>query len=447
MIFGNERRSQWEHHIFLASAVFFLLAGMVVLMTRLSHVLIPFAVALILSQVINPLFKFLLSRKRWWKKRLEVEDDLLDPGAPVSPRSPGGIVYAASDGTVCCERALNGCANRLNKCGCWSLLWDGLCVGISLCLVIGSFVGLGWGISAALFERDIWTKYQNSRRLNSIVDWLKEHDIEITKEMIFSVFKGPLGELADDAVTFLGCVVITCVFLFFLLIGEAKYQNDKDAELDRGEMRSRPIRLGISRDVKAAVSTYLFLKSALSVGLAGCVGLVLLAIHVDLLFVCIFVVFILNFIPMVGGAMSVALPTVLCFLDDDKSSGDIAVTIVIPTLLHLLFGHIMEPGLFGSALELHPIIVMFSLMIWTVMWGLVGAILSVPLTCCLKIILKSLMRTHPYALFGFCALEFRLPSTEELRLIEQPDACSYVADSSHDNKSVVNRSDSTVAEP
>lgn len=40
-------------------------------------------------------------------------------------------------------------------------------------------------------------------------------------------------------------------------------------------------------------------------------------------------------------------------------------------------GNIVEPSLFGSAFELHPVIVMFCLVVWTLLWGIAGAILSV----------------------------------------------------------------------
>eukprot|EP00397_Hematodinium_sp_SG-2012_P025544 GEMP01026698.1.p1 GENE.GEMP01026698.1~~GEMP01026698.1.p1 ORF type:complete len:347 (+),score=32.80 GEMP01026698.1:379-1419(+) len=318
---------------------------------------------------------------------------------------------------------MSRCLNHVEQFRCWSILWDCFCIGISLGLVIGSFVLLGWGISVALFNHDLWERYKNSNRLSAIVKWLRDNHIEITKEMIIAALKDPLARLAEGTLNFLEEGVVTCVFLFFLLVGEARSQREQSNDADDVSVVSRgSIRLGISRDVKTTVSTYLFLKSAMSLLLAGCVAIVLSWIGVDLLFVCIVLVFLLNFIPLVGGAMSVLLPCSLCFFDNTKTVTDIAGVFFFPTLLHVFFGYLMEPSLFGNALELHPIIVMFSLMIWTVMWGMVGAILSVPLTCCLKIVLKSMMVKHPYALFGFCALEFRLPNVLELELIKNSSA-------------------------
>ena len=50
---------------------------------------------------------------------------------------------------------------------------------------------------------------------------------------------------------------------------------------------------------------------------------------------------------------------------------------------------------FGRSLELHPVIVLLSLAFWFTLWGVVGAILSIPVTAVLRIVLSHI--NHPYA--------------------------------------------------
>lgn len=423
-------RSRYEHHIAMTAALLFVLWAVVTLLTQLSHVMIPFVLALVLSLVINPLFRALLSVKKLYPKgrwddtaREPFETDEDEDGHDgVQPQHYWCMCIRSycAETRIRFRRARRRCMRWIEGLRCWSLMWDFFAIAFSLGLVVGTFVILGWGIGSAVSSGDIWRKYAKSERLAAIVKWLGEHNIDISTQMIIDALKGPLEKVAEGTLNIIEGVFVTCVFLFFLLVGEARNAQSSDPE----DEPRRPIRLGISRDVKAAVSTYLFLKSAVSFGLAGCVGITLLALKVDLLFVCILLVFLLNFIPMVGGALSVLLPCMLCFFDNNKTDGDIAVAFIVPTSLHVVFGHLLEPGLFGNALELHPIIVMFSLMIWTAMWGMVGAILSVPLTCCLKIVLKSMAARHPYALFGFCSLEFRLPSAQELDSVRRFDGAT-----------------------
>lgn len=119
-----------------------------------------------------------------------------------------------------------------------------------------------------------------------------------------------------------------------------------------------------------------------------------------------------------GGAISIIAPLVITFLDPFKTVGDIAVVFTFPGLAHILCGNIIEPHLFGSAFDLHPIIVMFCLVVWSSLWGVTGAVLSVPLTCCLKLALKPNVKKHPYAMFLYYLMEFRMPDESELEEVD-----------------------------
>lgn len=55
----------------------------------------------------------------------------------------------------------------------------------------------------------------------------------------------------------------------------------------------------------------------------------------------------------------------------------------------------MASQLFGRSLELHPVIVLLALAFWFSIWGVVGAILSIPVTAVLRIVLSHV--NHPYA--------------------------------------------------
>lgn len=46
----------------------------------------------------------------------------------------------------------------------------------------------------------------------------------------------------------------------------------------------------------------------------------------------------------------------------------------------------VEPMVFGKRLNLHPVVVLFALVFWYMMWGLPGAFLSVPIMSVIKIL-------------------------------------------------------------
>lgn len=52
-------------------------------------------------------------------------------------------------------------------------------------------------------------------------------------------------------------------------------------------------------------------------------------------------------------------------------------------------GWIIQPKIVGDSVELHPLTVMFSVLIWTlILGGLIGALLAVPLTAAIKVLYK-----------------------------------------------------------
>jgi AI-2 transport protein TqsA len=67
----------------------------------------------------------------------------------------------------------------------------------------------------------------------------------------------------------------------------------------------------------------------------------------------------------------------------------------------------------SAAQELHPIVVLLSLSFWFSLWGVAGALLSVPITAVMRIVVSNI--AHPYALFAKNLFEGRLPGTPSRR--------------------------------
>ena len=64
------------------------------------------------------------------------------------------------------------------------------------------------------------------------------------------------------------------------------------------------------------------------------------------------------------------------------------LAIVGPIFIHGVVGNVVEPQVFGASLELHPVMVLLALAFWYLLWGSAGAILSVPMTASLRIVLS-----------------------------------------------------------
>ena len=64
----------------------------------------------------------------------------------------------------------------------------------------------------------------------------------------------------------------------------------------------------------------------------------------------------------------------------------------------MFVGNVLEPKMIGKSVNLSSFVVLVALVFWTTLWGLPGAILSVPLTSVLVIILAASEGARPLAI-------------------------------------------------
>ena len=48
--------------------------------------------------------------------------------------------------------------------------------------------------------------------------------------------------------------------------------------------------------------------------------------------------------------------------------------------------NVIEPKVFGRSMEMHPVVVLLSLAFWGALWGVMGCLLSIPLTVTMRIV-------------------------------------------------------------
>lgn len=172
----------------------------------------------------------------------------------------------------------------------------------------------------------------------------------------------------------------------------------------------------LKRKIDDQIQAYIGIKTAIS-ALAGFLVWVVLGpmLGVNLAHLFGVLTFFFNFIPNVGAVIATAFPLPLILLDLRLSTTAKLLAVALPTAIHLIVGNIVEPKVFGKSLELHPVIVLLSLGFWFSIWGVVGAILSIPVTAVLRIVLSHF--NHPYAQVIIRLLEGHLGGLEELELV------------------------------
>jgi AI-2 transport protein TqsA len=142
--------------------------------------------------------------------------------------------------------------------------------------------------------------------------------------------------------------------------------------------------------VENEVFKYVGWKSVISFVTAISVLIILASLNAPLAGLFALLTFFFKFIPSVGSMLTTVLPLPLIWLSPDHTATDVFLALGLIQGVQILVGEILEPKLLGDGLALHPATVLFALLVWTSLWGVVGAFLAVPLTCVVKIVCKEL---------------------------------------------------------
>ena len=139
----------------------------------------------------------------------------------------------------------------------------------------------------------------------------------------------------------------------------------------------------ISHEIQQNISNYLFSVSLINIGLGIVVSGGLYFMGVPNAAMWGMLVAVLNFVPYfgpVGGVLLLATVGLLTF--DTLWQGLLPPAWYL--MLHLLEANLITPVLLGRRFTLNPVVIFVSLIFWTWLWGVPGALLSVPILVSIK---------------------------------------------------------------
>ncbi len=110
-----------------------------------------------------------------------------------------------------------------------------------------------------------------------------------------------------------------------------------------------------------------------------------------------FLIFLMNFIPTIGSIIATVFPALFSLLQFARFTPAIIILIAI-LVIQQVVGNFLEPKLMGRTLNISPIVTILSLTIWGKLWGIVGMLLSVPITVTVIIVLSQFESTRKVAI-------------------------------------------------
>lgn len=97
------------------------------------------------------------------------------------------------------------------------------------------------------------------------------------------------------------------------------------------------------------------------------------------------IIAITNIIPYIGSWIGTSIPVLYVLLSSYKKS---FVVLIICIIIQTLEANVLTPFVQGKNTKLHPLLIMFSLLLFGTLFGFVGMIFAVPLAAIIKITLK-----------------------------------------------------------
>jgi len=192
-----------------------------------------------------------------------------------------------------------------------------------------------------------------------------------------------VGAILGYTAGFLAGSLETLVLLFFLLASGDLLLQKLVHVLPR--MHEKKEAVEIAREVEHNISTFLFTITIINTCLALVVATIMLALGLPNPVLWGVVAGLLNFIPYFG-PLSVVLVLVLAGFLSFESTLRALLPATIYLSLHAVESNLITPTVLGRRLTLSPVVIFVSLMFWTWLWGMPGALLAVPLLMTFKIL-------------------------------------------------------------
>jgi len=213
-----------------------------------------------------------------------------------------------------------------------------------------------------------------------------------TRKIIGSIdLQSAFTTVASTLASVLGRASLVFLYSLFILI-ELRFLEAKLNALIPNDTRRTNV-VHVLKRIDEDIHKYLGVKTAISLLTAILSYAVMRAVGLDFAEFWAVLVFILNFIPTLGSIVSTMLPTILAAVQFTSLGPFLVVGIGI-TAIQQLLGSIIEPNLMGETLNISPLVVFASLILWGYIWGIVGMFLCVPITVIIVIVMSNFDSTR-----------------------------------------------------
>ncbi|MBY8977168.1 AI-2E family transporter [Rhodobacteraceae bacterium NNCM2] len=199
---------------------------------------------------------------------------------------------------------------------------------------------------------------------------------------------------AGSAAGIISSIIIIVFYIVFIFVEDGVVQN-KLTILVPDPTRRGEINALMSR-ITHEIERYLGIKVILGIIQAIPTFLVLILLGVDGAVFWAILVFFFSFIPTIGTLVGIIFPALMTLMQFDEMGPFITVVLILGTV-QILVSNLLEPRMMGRSLNLSPLAIFISIFAGGAIWGIVGALIIVPILAVVMIVCASVPSLRPIA--------------------------------------------------
>lgn len=192
------------------------------------------------------------------------------------------------------------------------------------------------------------------------------------------------GDVAGALQTIGSGAVYVFIYLGFLLASRQGFSTKAAGVWPDPDIRRRAV--AVLARIRDGVQRYLWIQTVSGSMIALSAFALMMAVGLEHADFWAFLIFVLVFIPVIGGLVAGVLPPLFALIQYNDIWPAVIVFIGLQVILFAI-GTVLLPRMQRDGLNIDPVVVLLSLALWGSIWGIPGMFLSTPLTVMAIVIL------------------------------------------------------------
>jgi AI-2 transport protein TqsA len=233
------------------------------------------------------------------------------------------------------------------------------------------FFGEASGVSTRIGPRldqiltDVWGLFSAGGEPPTVADLVAQLDV-----------RPYLGQAAAQIQGVVSGAFFVLVYLGFLIASQVGFRRKLVNMFPT--KTSREEALQVFQRVRGGVEGYLWVQTVTGAMICAAAWILMRAVGLQNAEFWTFVIFIVGFIPVIGGAVAGLAPPMFALVQFDTYWQPLVLLAGLQAIL-FISGNLIQPRMQGDNQNIDPVVVLLSLAFWGKLWGVVGMFLSTPL--------------------------------------------------------------------